>query len=129
MTLATTTNKIICAGNDVTTSFTYDFKILEEGDERVVHTDDDGVETTLTRGTAADNYTISGTGEESGGTVTYPNSGTPVASGETITIIRDVDYTQDTSLSNQGAFYPTAVETALDRIVMMIQKLQWEAGF
>jgi hypothetical protein len=121
MTVTSEKYKIICAGNGSTTSFAYDFRIDQEGDEEVIYTDASGTETTLTRGTGASNYTISGTGEDSGGTVTYPNSGSPIASGTTLTIKRNLPVTQGLPLSNQGAMFPSSVETVLDRLTMIVQ--------
>ncbi len=47
-------------------------------------------------------YAASGFGLDAGGSVTYPVSGTPIASGTTLTIYRDVASTQPTSISNQA---------------------------
>jgi len=58
-----------------------------------------------------------------GGAVTYPLSGSPIQIGTNIAITRDVPYEQNISISNQGSFYPQAVEQALDILELQIQQL------
>ena len=123
MTISSEATKVICAGNGITTEFTFSFKIYDEDDIAVIYTDADGNETTLTRGNGNDNYTVDGVGETSG-TVTYPNAGSAIASGTTLTIYRNLALTQTTSLSNQGTLFPTAIEQALDKFVMMLQQIK-----
>jgi len=124
MTLSTTSNKVICAGNGVTTTFSYNFIIQTIADALVIYTDATGVSTTL----STSQFTITGLNNPAGGTVTYPLVGSPIATGTTLTIMRNAAMTQPTSLSNQGAYYSTAVEGALDRTVMLIQQLNELVG-
>lgn len=124
MTIATTSNRIICQGNGVTTIFSYNFIIPQASQARVIYTDANGIETELT----TTQYTITGLDEPLGGTVTYPLSGSPIATGTTLTIIRQLTLTQETTIGNQGAFYPQAVDAALDYEMMVSQQLQEEIG-
>ena len=68
----------------------------------------------------ASDYTVSGAGSGSGGSVTLTNA---LAIGAVLTVTRTLALEQDASLPNQGPFFSTTVEFALDRIVKMIQQL------
>ena len=83
MTIATDNNLNQYDGNDATTVFPYTYKINDDVHLVVVLTDTDGNDTTLVLDT---DYTVSGVGEASGGNVTYPISGDPLATGEKLTI-------------------------------------------
>lgn len=48
---------------------------------------------------------------------------TAPATGQKIVILRVVPYTQETDITNQGAFLPEVIEQALDVLVMQIQQL------
>lgn len=113
------------SGNDSTTVFPYDFKITADTQLNVIKTSSIGVETTLVLDT---DYSVSGVGVEGGGNVTYPISGTALASGETITIRRILPLTQTTDLTNGQAFQAQTLEDALDRAVMITQQLKEETS-
>src|SRR5690348_4477621 len=110
MTIATSSSRAIARGNGVATSFAFGFLIPDSSEMTVTYTDASGVQTVLDPSL----YTVAGIGDAAGGTVTYPLSGSPIASGTSITIARAVPYTQPTSLVNQGGYYPAVVEGALD---------------
>jgi hypothetical protein len=124
MTVSSQTNKVVIAGNGVTTVFSYNFQINNAADAQVIYTDSTGVSTTL----SSTLYSISGLTSPTGGTVTYPLVGSPIATGTSLTITRQLTLTQPTSIANQGAFYPTAVESAIDRAVMEIQQVSEQIG-
>jgi len=117
MTLATTSNKITYVGNGATTVFSYTFPILDSDDLVVVLTID-GVDEEL----ASNLYSATGIGSSGGGTVTYPLTGSPLASPRKLTILRRLAAVQETDLTNQSTLYATAIETALDRLVMLSQQ-------
>lgn len=119
MALTTTTNKVIHDGNASATVFPYTFPILEASHLTVIYTDADDVETTL----SASQYSVTGIGGRTGGSVTYPLTGAAIAVGTKLTIVRTVPYTQTTVLSNQGGYYPEVVEARLDQIYMAMQQL------
>lgn len=120
MTVATETNRTIAQGNGVTTVFTYNFIIPSATDAVIIYTNAAGTQTILT----STQYTITGIGDSAGGTVTYPlGSGTPIATGASLTILRELPLTQPDTISNQGAFYPSVVEEMIDNTVMMIQQI------
>jgi hypothetical protein len=122
MTIATTTNKVIWQGNGATSVFSYSF-LIPAPPEAVVtltYTTAAGAQTVI----GAGQYTITGLGNAAGGTVTYTNGGSPIPAGSTLTLQRIMPYVQDTSLTNQGGLWPSAIEQGgLDILEMQIQQL------
>ena len=104
------------AGNGVTTSFAYEFRILAETHLRVTTVDGGGIESVLTLGA---DYSVTDVGNTSGGSVILTG---PLASGLQLVITRNVPATQETDLENQGAFLAEVIETALDKATMLIQQ-------
>lgn len=129
MTISSTSNKIIFAGNGATTSFSFTFPAIEAEDIQAFYTDSSGNITTLVQGSGTTQYQVSlnaavppnPTG--TGGTVTYNPSGTPITVGTLLTIIRTMDLTQGTSLANQGTLYPTVIEQEFDALLAQIQQI------
>jgi len=122
MTVSTTSTRTTVLGNGSTTTFAYSFPISDPSYAALIYTDANGNATTLS--TAL--WSITGAGAGSvGGTFTYPLSGSPVAAGTSLTLVRNTPLLQTTSLPNQGPALPTAVELTLDRIVEMIQELAY----
>lgn len=109
-------------GNGVTKVFDYDFKIVDESHLNVIKTSVAGVETTLTLGL---HYSVSGVGNASGGSITAVSAPT---SGERITILLNVPFTQETDLENQGAYYAETVEAAFDQAAQRDLQLKEEIG-
>lgn len=103
-------------GNGVTTVFDYEFRILDETHIRVVR-EEAGIETTLTLGA---DYTVGGVGDDGGGSITVLVA--PLSS-QTITNLRNMPFTQETDLENQGPFFAQTIEDALDLGVMRDQQL------
>ena len=128
MTISTTTSKVTHAGNGATTVFSFPFVGVSEDDLVVKYVNAVGSVVTLSPSlyTVAINSTPVGGLWGIGGFITYPNTGsppTPIATGTSLTIERDVPYEQTVSISNQGAFYPQAVEQGLDLLELQIQQL------
>src|SRR5208337_2494187 len=109
-------------GNGSANVFGFGFLIPSVG-QLVVSLTNNNVSPALTIILVPTQYTVTGIGSTSGGTVTYPTSGVPLPLGWSITIQRVVPYQQPTSLTNQGAFYPQVVEAALDLLTMQTQQL------
>lgn len=125
MTVSSETAKVTYNGDGSTSSFSVTFYFLNTSDVKVIHRDANGNETTWTEGSQ---YTLTGAGAQSGGTVavsTDPTDYTP-ASGETLTIKRDLDLTQETDYPEGGQFPASAHEDALDRSAMRDQQLKEE---
>lgn len=106
------------SGNGVTTVFAYNFKVFDASELQVVLLDAAGQQTTLTLTT---HYSVTGAGAAAGGTVVMA---TAPASGETLTITRNVALTQETDLRQQGGFYPEVHERVFDRLSMGLIQLR-----
>lgn len=120
MTVQTTSSKAgPFLGNGVTRQWSSGFRIDQPADLQIYHTDATGNETLIDPAL----YTVSGFGDPGGVNVTYPVSGTPLSTAEKITLLRVVSYDQQTSITNQGGFYPAVIERALDRVVYQCQQL------
>jgi hypothetical protein len=107
-------------GNDVTTSFPFTFKTFEKADVKVIYTDVDEIESVLVLDS---DYTVTLNLDQNaspGGSISYST----LATGEKLTILGDVEYTQETDIQNQGGFYPEVFENALDKITMLIQQVK-----
>lgn len=113
-------------GNDVATAFPFDFKIFAESDLRVVLRDALSAEYLLTLGV---DYSVSMNPDQNadpGGTITYPLSGSPLATGERLTVTTDLELSQQTVFTNLGKFFPATVEDTFDRVVMLLRQIQAE---
>ncbi len=106
-------------GNGSTTVFPYGFKITSEEHIRVTIIGTDGQPRDLSL--PGGDYLVTGVGDESGGDI-VKNS--PLVTGETLSIRRDPPFTQETSLANQGPYYPEVVEDRFDMAVMQAQALK-----
>jgi hypothetical protein len=123
MTVQTTDNKAgPFDGNDVSTSFPFAFKTLNDANLEVVFTDSLGTESILVKDT---DFSVVLNGDQDnapGGTVTYPIAGDPLATGEKLTLRRIGTPLQELDLINQGAYNPEEVEAALDVIILRVQE-------
>lgn len=126
MAISSTTRKAgPYTGNGSTVVLPFSFKIFSTSDVRVVHTDLAGVEDDLTLTT---HYTVSMNADQDtspGGTITMV---TAPASGHLTTITSQVSDLQPLTLTNAGGFYPTVINTALDRLTIMVQQLAEKVG-
>lgn len=108
-------------GNGSATSFAFTFPIAASDELLVTFTDTDGNETPLVENT---HYTVTGVGDENGGSISYPISGDPLTSNEYLTLTPNVELTQKTDLSNQGGFYPSTIEQMADKLTKIAKYLQ-----
>lgn len=60
-----------------------------------------------------------------GGSITLT---TPLADGEVVVVASNLDYTQETKLTNFSRFPPEVINDALDRIVILIQQVAEQVG-
>lgn len=114
-------------GNDVATTFPFDFKIFAESDLRVVLQDALSAEYLLTLDV---DYSVSMNPDQNadpGGSITYPLSGPPLATGERLTVTTDLELSQQTVFTNLGKFFPATVEDTLDRLTMLLRQIQAES--
>lgn len=121
MTISSTTQKLQYDCDGVTTTFNYTFKIWDDSDLDVIITSAGGVETQLTLTT---DYTVTGAGDDSGGTIVLVDPATDAPSGSTLTVMRDVPYTQETDYTEGDDFPAEAHEDALDKLLMQILQLK-----
>lgn len=125
MTVESETNRNDYVGNGAAAAYSYTFRILTDDDLKVVVADTNGDETELVLDT---DYTVSGAGETSGGTVTltagraWMTSGF-LTNGYALTIRRDREMKQETDLRNLGDGYPETLEDTVDHLVMLVQAL------
>ena len=130
-TINSAANKTIALGNGSTTQFTFSFVGDQPGYISVIYTDTFGNETTLVQGSGPTQYQLTLNAAVSpglwgiGGMVTYDPSGTPIAPGTSLTIIRALPYVQNISLLNLAslAAVSQAAETGLDQLEMQIQQI------
>ena len=119
MTVSTTTAKSgPYAGSGTTGPFTVGFRFLENSHILVVK-NVAGVETNLVLDT---DYTVTGAGASSG-SVTLA---TALATGQTLTIVRNVPTTQETDYVAGDSFPAESHERALDQLTMIAQQLKEE---
>lgn len=124
MTLTNTTRFVTYDGNDVTTVFPFSF-LIPSGEERVrLMNLSTGEIATLSQPA----YSITGTDDPDGGSVTYNPGGVPITSTQKLIIERILPLTQDTDLSTVFNISPSVVEEQMDRIVMMIQQVADDVG-
>jgi hypothetical protein len=110
MTISSQNKRNQYVGDDSTTVFPYQFRIISEDDIIVVTTDSDGIDTVLTLGT---DYSVSGVGNNGGGAVTLvvaPDSDTR------ITLASNAPALQPESYVENDAFPAASHELALDRV-------------
>lgn len=126
MTISTTVRKAGPAnGNGVTVAFPFGFKVFNESDLIVVQT----VVATATDTTKVltTDYTVTLNPDQNvspGGVVTMV---VPPPIGNRLTISSVVPNLQPTNLTNQGGFYPTVINDALDRLTILVQQLAEKA--
>lgn len=110
-------------GNGVTTSWSFQFLIPTTA-SCVLQILDTSVDPEVLTTVAQGDFTIAGTGNTAGGSITYPLSGSPVSSGQFLTAYRVLDLTQTASIANSGNMAPEMIENALDYQMMIAQQLQ-----
>lgn len=108
-------------GNDSASAFPFAFKVFSAADVYVVRLNTTtGVEQVLAL--TAD-YTVSVNADQHanpGGTVTL--TGGALATGYALTITSNILPLQQTDLTNQGGFYPSVINNALDKLTVLIQQ-------
>ena len=124
MTVSTSTSAVVEQGNGSTTVWPYTFLIPNANYVQVIVTDSNNNQTFL----SPNSYSITGIGNPSGGAVTYPLTGSQLASGYSLTIERILPLQQLSSITNQGGFFPAVYEAALDYLTMICQQLQTAVG-
>lgn len=119
MALSNENNKISYTPSTATTEFNFPYPYFDDTDIIVTIEDSAGTITVLTPATE---YTVAATNGDvaSGCTVTTSSSYT---SGDTVTISREVPYTQEYDLQEGSSIDPTALNKGLDRTVAQSQQI------
>lgn len=102
--------------NGVTTNFPFYFKFLASEDLVVTYVDPLGVASTLTLGT---HYSVNGAGNDQGGSIVTT---TALTGPGQLTVSREMEAFQQTSLRNQGKFLAETHEDVFDKLTMLIQQ-------
>lgn len=118
MTISTQDSKVNYQGNGQTTVFQIPFPFLENNQIYVQKKDAEG---NLINYTYATDYTVTGAGEENGGSVTL---NVAPEQGSTISIYRDVPLTQEVDYRENEIFPAETHEEALDKLTMEVQQIQ-----
>lgn len=101
-------------------AFPIPYRFLTDSDIQAVLVRSDGTTSVLVQGTQ---YTLSGAGSQSGGTLTSAVAQSALTSaGASLTISRIMDPVQPTDLRNQGRFLAETHEFVFDRLTMLIQQ-------
>ena len=106
------------------TLFPFDFKVFEASDIRVILTSEIGVDSTLVLDT---DYTVTLNPDqvvEPGGEVAYADLGID----EQLTILGNLEFDQGLALPNGGNFNAANVETALDKLTMLVLQVYEKIG-
>lgn len=117
MTVSTTESRIGYNGNGATTAFAFPYRFLVNTDLVVTLVRADTTQVVQTLNT---DYTVTGAGDDAGGTVTMV---VPPATGQQLVIVRDVPLTQETDYISGDPFPAETHERALDKLTMISQRL------
>jgi hypothetical protein len=112
MTVSSQTSRVEYAGDGATVTFVVPFYFLGAAD-LVVYLGQ--AQQTLTT-----HYTVTGAGDQSGGSITFL---TPPGGGATVTILREPPITQLLDYTPNGRFPAESHERGLDKLVMIAQRL------
>lgn len=116
MTVSTSESVIQYDGNGATVAFPVPFRFLASADLVVTKTSAAGIDTILVMGA---DYSVSGAGALNGGSVTTTVA---PATGEHLTISREMTPIQETDLRNQGKYFAQTHENVFDFLTMLIQQ-------
>lgn len=123
MTVSTQVSRNEYTGNGATTQYDFTFRILDKSHLLVQLLDASENIMTLTLGT---DYTVTGVNRYNGGKVVLTSA---LPTGYKISIERSTPVTQETSIRNQGGFFPEIHEDAFDKLTMLVQQAYgWWSG-
>ncbi len=123
MTVSTQVSRNEYTGNGATTQYDFTFRILDKSHLLVQTLDTSESIVTLILGT---DYTVTGVNRYNGGKVVLTSA---LPAGYKISIERSTPVTQESSIRNQGGFFPEIHEDALDKLTMLVQQAYgWWSG-
>lgn len=121
MTVNNADSTITYLANGSTTQWTFSFPAVDAAFIEVFLTDAEGGQIQL----APSQYqvildpTIGSNPTSQGGKVIYPIIGSPLANGNSLTIVRNLPVEQNVSLSNQSIIYPPVIEEEFDYLTLL----------
>ncbi len=121
MSLSSATSSISYTGNGSVATYSYTFRIDSQTDLRVLKVTDAGVVTVLTLTT---DYTVTGVGNGTGGTITLVAGNLPA--DYKLILRRKLSLTQDTEIRNEGTYFASEHENKFDELTMQDQQQQFE---
>lgn len=107
-------------GDGVATVFPFVFKVFQASDIHVVNTNLANIETVAVIDTE---YTATINVDQDANPGGYITMLSPPPSGFRITITSNVPNLQPVTLTNQGGFYPSVINAAIDRATIQVQQL------
>lgn len=119
MSLSSAISRNDYVGNGATSVYSFTFKIQDASHVKVIRLDTSNTETVLNLNS---DYTITGVGSASGGSITLLAGN--LTSGYKLAIVRNIPLKQETDIRNQGAFYPEIHEDVFDRLTSIDQQQQ-----
>lgn len=109
-------------GNGTSATFSFGFRVDDAAELLVYkYLTSTGASTQLVEGT---DFSISGLGSDSGGTITLTAGALP--SGYTLRMRSNYPRTQTANFPSQGGFFPQTHMQAMDRLARQIQQLQYD---
>lgn len=117
MTVAVQTGFNSYYGNAATVNFAFTFKVLAASDL--------GVYVAGVRQTLNADYSVSGAGSDSGGTVTFV---TPPGNTFLVSLIREMSVTRSTDYQQTGDFNADTVNPDFDRAILLLQDVHTQLG-
>lgn len=113
----------VAFGNGVVTAFDFSFRTTAAANVDVFVEDTlTGIVTQL----PTNEYSVAGVGDDDGGTVTI--LGDPLLATDKVIITSGADYFQGIDIINQSGFYPSVVESGLDRLARQVQQVATEVA-
>lgn len=116
MALSTTTSRVLYS-NSTESTFAFNYYVIDASHVRAILRDSTGAETELT-GTQ---FSVTGAGSSGGVSVTLA---TAMNVSSTLVLFRDVPQKQSLDLVANDALPAESLEKALDKVVMMVQRIQ-----
>ncbi|MGD1831003.1 MAG: hypothetical protein ACPKM1_15690 [Spirochaetaceae bacterium] len=113
MTVDSTTNRIDYSPDGVNDTYSYNF-LVKDADDMKIYYDGELVD-------PQPSFSITNLGEQTGGDVVFDTP--PASTITTMTLIRQVPYTQDTDYPPYGPFPAESHEDALDKLTFICQQL------
>ena len=117
MTVPSIVSKVSYSGDGVTYNWPITFEIsgVSSSEIKLYLVDTAGLSTLV-----MSNYTVDLNVPE----VVYPVTGTPIAAGYEVIVVREIALKQEIDYKNQGALPAETIEQGMDRLTMMVQQTQ-----